>query len=71
MMYMLNLPLSGTPLQAASEKPGDRSPEMGSPVNCNSEDMGASPRDPEIIKSMEHLHEPENSSPPSASSEMT
>ncbi|XP_014330367.1 sterile alpha motif domain-containing protein 7 [Xiphophorus maculatus] len=70
MMYMLNLPLSGAALQAASEKPGDRSPEMGSPVNCNSEDMVASPRDPEVIKSTEHLHEAENSSPPSASSEM-
>ncbi|MEQ2193593.1 hypothetical protein XENOCAPTIV_004950 [Xenoophorus captivus] len=70
LMYMLNLPLSSAPLQTASEKPGDRSPEMGSPVNCNSEDMVASPRDPEVIKSTEHLHEAEHSSPPSASSEM-
>ncbi|MEQ2250795.1 hypothetical protein ILYODFUR_004522 [Ilyodon furcidens] len=70
LMYMLNLPLSSAPLQTASEKPGDRSPEMGSPVNCNSEDMVASPRDPEVIKSTEHLHEAEHSSPPSASNEM-
>lgn len=70
MMYMLNIPLPGTPLQGTSEKPGDRSPEIGSPINCNSEDMAASPRDPEVIKSTEHIHEAENSSPPSASSEM-
>ncbi|XP_017266355.1 sterile alpha motif domain-containing protein 7 [Kryptolebias marmoratus] len=69
MLYMLNLPLTGTTLQATPEKPGDRSPEIGSPGNCNSEDMMASPRDPEAMKSSEHLHEAENNSPPSASSE--
>lgn len=70
MLYMMNLPLSTTSLQATPEKPGERSPEIGSPVNCNSEDMMASPRDPDVLKSTEHLHETENISPPSASSEM-
>ena len=69
MLYMMNLPLSTATLQATPEKPGDRSPEIGSPVNCNSEEMMASPRDPDILKSTEHLHETENISPPSASSE--
>lgn len=69
MLYMMNLPLSATSLRATPEKPGDRSPEIGSPVNCNSEEMMASPRDPDVLKSSEHLHETENNSPPSASSE--
>lgn len=68
-LYMMNLPLSGTTLQPTSEKPGDRSSETGSPINCNSEEMMASPRDPDVLKSTEHLHEAENNSPPSASSE--
>lgn len=69
MFYMMNLPLSSTSLQATPEKAGERSPEIGSPVNCNSEEMMASPRDPEVLKSTDHLHETENNSPPSASSE--
>lgn len=70
MLYMMNLPLPTTAaLQPPTEKPGDRTPDMGSPVNCNSEDMMASPRDPDLLKSMEHLHEAENPSPPSAGSE--
>lgn len=69
MLYMLNLPLTGTALQAAPDKPGERSPDIGSPGHCNSEDMMASPRDPDAVKSSEHLHEAENVSPPSASSE--
>ncbi|XP_028988859.1 sterile alpha motif domain-containing protein 7 [Betta splendens] len=68
-LYMMNLPLPGTALQASSDKPGDRSSDMGSPVHCNSEEMMASPRDPDVLKSTEHLHEAENNSPPSASSE--
>lgn len=70
MFYMMNLPLSSTSLQATPEKTGERSPEIGSPVNCNSEEMMASPRDPDVLKSTDHLHETENNSPPSASSEM-
>lgn len=69
MLYMMNLPLSTPTLHTTTEKPGDRSSEIGSPVNCNSEEMMASPRDPDILKSTEHLHETENNSPPSASSE--
>ncbi|KAF7222211.1 sterile alpha motif domain-containing protein 7 [Nothobranchius furzeri] len=69
MLYMMNLPISGATLQTSSEKPGDRSPDISSPVNCNSEDLMASPRDPDVIKSAEHLHEAENHSPPPASSE--
>ncbi|XP_042354245.1 sterile alpha motif domain-containing protein 7 [Plectropomus leopardus] len=69
MLYMMNLPLSTSTLQATPEKPTDRSSEIGSPVNCNSEEMIASPRDPDVLKSTEHLHEMENNSPPSASSE--
>ena len=71
MLYMMNLPLAttATALQATPEKPGDRSPEIGSPVNCNSEEMMVSPRDSDVLKSTEHLHETENNSPPSASSE--
>lgn len=69
MLYMMNLPLSATTLQATPDKPGDRSSEIGSPVNCNSEEMMASPRDPDVLKPTEHLHETENNSPPSASSE--
>ncbi|XP_029929525.1 sterile alpha motif domain-containing protein 7 [Myripristis murdjan] len=69
MFYMMNLPLPSAALQVAPEKPGDRSSEIGSPVNCNSEEMLASPRDPEALKSTEHLHDTENNSPPSASSE--
>ncbi|XP_051255345.1 sterile alpha motif domain-containing protein 7 [Dicentrarchus labrax] len=69
MLYMMNLPLSTATLQAPPEKPGDRSPETGSPVNCNSEEMIASPREPDVLKSTEHLHDTENNSPPSASSE--
>ncbi|XP_037314794.2 sterile alpha motif domain-containing protein 7 [Pungitius pungitius] len=69
MVYMMNLPLSTSTLQATAEKPADRSSEIGSPVNCNSEEMMASPRDPDILKSTEHLHDTENNSPPSASSE--
>ncbi|KAG8014286.1 Sterile alpha motif domain-containing protein 7 [Nibea albiflora] len=69
MLYMMNLPLSAATLQSTPEKAGDRSPEIGSPVNCNSEEMMASPRDSDVLKSTEHLHETENNSPPSASSE--
>ncbi|XP_053293195.1 sterile alpha motif domain-containing protein 7 [Pleuronectes platessa] len=69
MLYMMNLPLPTAPLHATPEKPGDRSSEIGSPVNCNSEEMVASPRDPDVLKSTEHLHETENNSPPCASSE--
>uniref|UniRef100_G3PXU9 Sterile alpha motif domain containing 7 n=1 Tax=Gasterosteus aculeatus TaxID=69293 RepID=G3PXU9_GASAC len=69
MVYMMNLPLSTSTLQPTAEKPADRSSEIGSPVNCNSEEMMASPRDPDILKSTEHLHDTENNSPPSASSE--
>lgn len=69
MLYMLNLPLTGSTLQTTPEKPGDRSPEIASPGNCNSEDMIASPRDADGMKSSEHLHEAENSSPPLAGSE--
>lgn len=68
MLYMMNLPLSAATLQATPGKPGDRSPEMGSPVNCNSEEMMGSPRDPDVLKAAEHLQETE-SSPPSASCE--
>lgn len=70
MLYMMNLPLPTTALQATPEKAGERTPEIGSPVNCNSEEMLASPRDAEVLKSTEHLHDTENTSPPSASSEM-
>jgi len=69
MLYMMNLPLATAALQANPEKPADRSSEAGSPVNCNSEEMMASPRDPDVLKSTEHLQETENNSPPSASSE--
>lgn len=69
MFYMMNLPLSSTSLQATPDKTGDRSPETVSPVNCNSEEMIASPRETDVIKSADHLHETENNSPPSASSE--
>lgn len=69
MFYMMNLPLSAAALQATPGKPGDRSPEMGSPVNCNSEEMMASPRDPDVLKSSDQPHETENGSPPSASCE--
>ncbi|KAI4810194.1 hypothetical protein KUCAC02_019035 [Chaenocephalus aceratus] len=69
MLYMMNLPLSSSALQATPEKAADRSSEIGSPVNCNSDEMLASPRDPEVLKSTDHLHETENNSPPSASSE--
>uniref|UniRef100_A0A3P9K4D6 Sterile alpha motif domain containing 7 n=1 Tax=Oryzias latipes TaxID=8090 RepID=A0A3P9K4D6_ORYLA len=71
MLYMMNLPLPAAALRPPTEKPGDRTPDIGSPVNCNSEDMMASPRDSDVLKSMEHLHEAENASPPSASSENT
>uniref|UniRef100_A0A8C5N9Y9 SAM domain-containing protein n=1 Tax=Gouania willdenowi TaxID=441366 RepID=A0A8C5N9Y9_GOUWI len=69
-LYMMNLPLSTPTLQTTPEKPGERSSDMGSPVNCNSEEMVASPRDPDVLKASEHLQEAENISPPSASSEM-
>ncbi|KAM4605685.1 sterile alpha motif domain-containing protein 7 [Polymixia lowei] len=69
MFYMMNLPLSTGTLQAAPDKPGDRSPETSSPVNCNSEEILGSPRDSDVLKSTEHLNETENNSPPSASSE--
>ncbi|XP_061695473.1 sterile alpha motif domain-containing protein 7 isoform X2 [Syngnathoides biaculeatus] len=55
--------------QAAPDKPGDRSSEMGSPVNCNSEEMmmmaaAASPREPaDVLKPADHLGEPGNNSP--------
>ncbi|CAL1580374.1 unnamed protein product [Knipowitschia caucasica] len=68
LMYLMNLPLSGTGIQGPPEKPGDRSSDIGSPVNCNSEEMVASPRDPDLLKTSDS-HEPENHSPPSASSE--
>lgn len=68
MFYMMNLPLPSTSLHATPEKAGDRSPETGSPALCNSEEMIASPRDPDVIKAADHLHETENNSP-SASSE--
>lgn len=67
MMYMMNLPLPAGPLQAAPDKPGDHSSELGSPVNCNSEEMmmmAASPRETaDILKPGEHLCEPDNCSP--------
>ncbi|XP_054614711.1 sterile alpha motif domain-containing protein 7 [Dunckerocampus dactyliophorus] len=63
-LYMMNLPLS-----AAPDKPGDRSSEMGSPVNCNSEEMMASPRDTDVLKASEHLHETDTGSPPPAGAE--
>lgn len=69
MFYMMNLPLSSASLQATPDKAGERSPESGSPVRCNSEEMMASPREPDLIKPADHLHEAENNSPPSASSE--
>lgn len=70
MFYMMNLPLATTALQAAPEKAGDRSSDVGSPVNCNSVEMGSPcTREAEILKSSEHLAETENHSPPSASSE--
>ncbi|KAJ0058881.1 hypothetical protein NL108_001125, partial [Boleophthalmus pectinirostris] len=68
LMYLMNMPLSGAGMQGPPEKPGDRSSEMGSPVNCNSDEMVASPRDPDLLKSSDP-HETENHSPPSASSE--
>ncbi|KAJ3595713.1 hypothetical protein NHX12_005016 [Muraenolepis orangiensis] len=77
MFYMMNLPLpaaaaaaaaaQATAAQAASDKPGDRSSEVGSPVVCHSEEILGSPRE-DVLK-MEHLNEPENHSPPSACSE--
>ncbi|XP_061550539.1 sterile alpha motif domain-containing protein 7 [Phycodurus eques] len=69
MLYMMNLPLPASTLQAAPDKPGDRSSEMGSPVNCNSEEMmmmaaAASPREAaDVLKPAEHLCEPGNNSP--------
>ncbi|XP_019712276.1 sterile alpha motif domain-containing protein 7 [Hippocampus comes] len=67
MLYMMNLPLPAGPLQAAPDKPGDHSSELGSPVNCNSEEMmmmAASPREAaDIPKPAEHLCEPDNCSP--------
>ncbi|KAK7944717.1 hypothetical protein WMY93_000445 [Mugilogobius chulae] len=68
LLYLMNMPLSGAGIQGPPEKPGDRSSEMGSPVNCNSDEMVASPRDPDLLKSSDP-HETENHSPPSASSE--
>jgi len=70
MFYMMNLPLpaAASAIQAAADKPGDRSSEVGSPVICNSEEILGSPREADILKS-EHLNETENNSPPSASSE--
>ncbi|XP_068197364.1 sterile alpha motif domain-containing protein 7 [Antennarius striatus] len=68
-LYMMNLPLSSSTLQTTPDKPGDRSPDSGSPVNCNSDEMIASPRDHDVIKSTELLHDTENHSPPCASSE--
>uniref|UniRef100_A0A3B4A4Z3 SAM domain-containing protein n=1 Tax=Periophthalmus magnuspinnatus TaxID=409849 RepID=A0A3B4A4Z3_9GOBI len=68
LVYLMNMPLSGAGMQGPPEKPGDRSSEMGSPVNCNSDEMVASPRDPDLLKSSDP-HETENHSPPSASSE--
>nr|XP_057925128.1 sterile alpha motif domain-containing protein 7 [Doryrhamphus excisus] len=69
MLYMMNLPLPAATLQAAPDKPGDPSSETGSPVNCNSEEMMASPRDVDILKASEHLQETDNNSPPCASAE--
>ncbi|XP_051944001.1 sterile alpha motif domain-containing protein 7 [Hippocampus zosterae] len=68
MLYMMNLPLPAGPLQAAPDKPGDRSSEPGSPVNCNGEEMmmmmASSPREAaDILKPTEHLCEPDNCSP--------
>ncbi|XP_061834783.1 sterile alpha motif domain-containing protein 7 isoform X1 [Nerophis lumbriciformis] len=68
MLYMINLPLPAAALQTAPDKPGDHSSEMGSPVNCNSEEMMASPSG-DVLKASEHLHETDNSSPLSASME--
>ncbi|XP_030219077.1 sterile alpha motif domain-containing protein 7 isoform X1 [Gadus morhua] len=74
MFYMMNLPLpaaaanAAAAIQAASDKPGDRSSEVGSPVACNSEEIMGSPREADLLKP-EHLNETENHSPPSASSE--
>ncbi|XP_076004259.1 sterile alpha motif domain-containing protein 7 isoform X2 [Genypterus blacodes] len=69
MLYMMNLPLSTATMQPAPEKAGDRSSEISSPVNCNSDEMLASPRDADVVKSTELLNDTENNSPPSASSE--
>ncbi|KAM9790545.1 sterile alpha motif domain-containing protein 7 [Syngnathus typhle] len=68
MLYMMNLPLPAGPLQGAPDnKPGDHSSEMGSPGNCNSEEMiimAASPREAiDVLKPAEHLCEPDNTSP--------
>ncbi|XP_061777122.1 sterile alpha motif domain-containing protein 7 isoform X2 [Nerophis ophidion] len=68
MLYMINLPLPAAALQTAPDKPGDHSSEMGSPVNCNSEEMMASPSG-DVLKASEHLHETDNNSPLSASME--
>ncbi|XP_077472330.1 sterile alpha motif domain-containing protein 7 isoform X1 [Stigmatopora argus] len=65
-MYMMNLPLPAGPLQATPDKPGAHSSEMGSPVNCNSDElmmMATSPRDAvDAIKPMENLCEADNNS---------
>lgn len=70
MFYMMNLPhpVAAAAVQAVSDKPCDRSSEVGSPVVCNSEEILGSPREADALKS-EHLNETDNNSPPSASSE--
>ncbi|XP_018609037.1 sterile alpha motif domain-containing protein 7 isoform X2 [Scleropages formosus] len=66
-LYMMSLPLPATAtLQAPSEKAGDRSSEISSPLNCNSVDMLGSPcsRDTESTKPPEPLSGQENPPPP-------
>uniref|UniRef100_A0A8C6TEK5 Sterile alpha motif domain containing 7 n=1 Tax=Neogobius melanostomus TaxID=47308 RepID=A0A8C6TEK5_9GOBI len=68
LLYLMNMPLPAAGIQGPPEKAGDRSSEIGSPVNCNSDEMVASPRDPDLLKSSDP-HETENHSPPLNSSE--
>lgn len=69
LLYLMNMPLPSTGMQGTAEKAVDRTSEISSPVNCNSDEMVASPRDPDLLKSSDP-HETENHSPPSNSSEM-
>ena len=69
MFYMMNIPLPNPGLQATPEKTGERSSEIGSPVNCNSEETMGSPRDSDVLKSTEHIHDTENNSPQEVSTE--
>ncbi|KAL4635853.1 sterile alpha motif domain-containing protein 7 isoform X1 [Arapaima gigas] len=66
MLYMMNLHLPATSsLQASSEKAGDRSSEISSPLNCNSVEMLGSPcsRDMESTRPPEPLSGQENPPP--------